>query len=572
MTAFWADWQRKMRLHKARKQAVPPGELFHAPELRIQDGVDYRTPPVVPAGIRAGGMDAVKSYLAEDTTTYRNQFDTPFRTSQDGPVVMPMDDPLAEWDYATRRKVLENCHAAYHRNPLAKRAVELTQQFAVGKGHTVTAQNKDVQAVLDEFRADPENNVFGYDRSFMRDIQIDGELFIRFFEEEASGKVVIVPLAPWNIQNIRTEPGFFRRVKSYNLHYTITNVNDNRAEIETIDLEIPPQEILHVAVNAHSYELRGRPTLFVILPWLYAYKDWLEDRYRQNKWRGALLWWVKVTGSLPGMIAQKLAQWKKPPTPGSAYVSSDKEEVSVLSNPIAANDASEDGRQIKLMSVVGMGLAEYMLGDGQNANMATATVQQLPSLAGFIDMQQLMQEQVWTPIYKRVIARAIASGRLPAEVEVQDSDGDPLHEKGEAPELPEPDPETGMMGEKPEPQEGPVKMIDTLCSFTVEYPELQSDDPKTVSEALTLDLSGGLVSKETARGVKGYDSAHEVKLIKQEQEEERDNPNVQTPDKLGLKWDAQRGEWMNPDTMQPPVQTAKPEQDTETDANPAPAV
>ena len=514
--AIWSSWQRKVKLYQARQRSVPVSELHRAPELRIEDGVDYRTPPVVPAGIRTGGAAAVKAFLESDTTTYRNQFDTPHRTSQDGPVTMPLDDPLAEWDYSTRRAVLENCHAAYHRNPLAKRAVDLTRQFAVGKGHTVTAQNKDVQAVLDEFRADLENNVFGYDRSLLQDLQVDGELFIRYFVDKASGKVVIVPIAPWNIQNIRTEPGFFRRVISYNLYYTITNVNDNQTTTETIDLKIPPTEMLHVAINAHSYELRGRPDIFAALPWLYAYKDWLEDRYRQNKWRGALLWWVKIAGSVPGVIAQKLAQWKKPPTPGSAYVSSDKEEVSVLSNPVAANDATEDGKSIKNMTVVAFGLADYMLGTGSDTNLATATAQALPSLWKFIDAQQFMQEQVWTPIYKRVIREAVNAGRLPEMVEVQDSDGEPLHEPGKAPKV---DDDTGEM---PERREGPVKTVDACECFKVEYPELQSDDPKTVSEALVLDMSGGIVSKETASCMKGYDYHLEQKRIAQEEESDRD--------------------------------------------------
>ena len=27
-----------------------------------------------------------------------------------------------------------------------------------------------------------------------------------------------------------------------------------------------------------------------VLPWLKAYWDWMEDRARQNHWRGSLLW------------------------------------------------------------------------------------------------------------------------------------------------------------------------------------------------------------------------------------------------------------------------------------------
>jgi hypothetical protein len=518
---WWQRRKRDYRLWQSRQQSAISELIQNSSQPCIVDGVDYRQPPIVPGPVRAQGATAVKNHLTESREYYQGQFDPPNRSSASNPVTMPLDDPLAEWDYNTRRAVLENCHAAYHRNPLAKRAVDVTRQFAVGKGHTVTAQNQDVQAIIDEFRANPENNILGYDRGFVQDLQIDGELFIRFFNG-ANGQVVIVPIPPWHIPEICCAPGFFRRILHYHLSYTWTNPNDNQGEILPIDEEIAPADMLHVAINNHTYELRGRPDLFVILPWLKAYHDWIEDRYRQNKWRGALLWWVKVAGAAPGAIAQKVTQWKKPPTPGSAYVSSDKEEVQALTNPVAANDASEDGRQIKLMVAVGVGLPEFMLSDGQNSNLASATAQQMPALWKFVDAQQLMQEQVWEPVYRRVIQAAIDAGRLPEMVIVQDADGDPV--EGQT----------------------PIKAVE--C-FKVEYPELQSDDPKTVSEALAIDLSGGLVSRETARGLKGYDHLQETKRIQKEAEEDRDNPTVRTPEKEGLVWNSNTQQWENPDTQ-----------------------
>jgi hypothetical protein len=413
------------------------------------------------------------------------------------PVMMPLDDPLAEWDFSTRRAVLENCHAAYHRNPVAKRAVDITRQFAVGKGHTVTAQNAQVQAVIDEFRANPENNITGYDRTFIQDLQIDGEVFVRFFTEDETGDVVIVPIPPWHVREIKTAPGFFRRLTGCELEYSSGG--------SWVQESVPAGEMLHVAINNHSYELRGRPDLFVILPWLKAYKDWIEDRARQNKWRGALLWWVKIAGAAPGVIAQKVAQWKKPPTPGSAYVSTDKEEVQALANPVASSDASEDGRQIRLMSVIGMGLAEYMLGDGENANRATATAQQLPALWKFTDAQELLKEQVWTPIYRRVLRAAVEAGRLPVQVAVEDVDGEPVIRAGQA------------------------ALVETEHAFAVEYYDLQAGDPKTVAEALEIDLRGGLVSRETARGKRGYDPAVEAKRIARERPDETPNLTPRPP-------------------------------------------
>jgi len=493
----------KRYLIKALREEDSEGLFVHSANYSIESDLYYTRPLMIPFSVQQAGAEQLNKYITEATKYYRGQFDDPYRTSMDLPVSMPIEDPLEEWDYSTRRNVLTNCHAAYHRNPVAKRAVDVTQQFAVGKGHTVTAQNAKVQAVIDDFRANPDNAIQHYERTLLRDLQIDGELIIRYFQQ--AGQTVIVPLPPWHITEIETEAGFFRRATRFHLEYGAFNVNAvSQMGHKVVDEWIPADQLLHVPINNHSYELRGRPDLYVILPWLKAYKDWLEDRVRQNKWRGALLWWVKIAGAAAGTVAAKVQQWKRPPTPGSAYVSSDKEEVTALTNSVGAPDVSEDGRQIRMMCATGIGLAEYFLGDGENANLATATAQQLPALWKFTDAQEIMREQVWTPIYKRVLQNAIDAGELPAEVRVEDSDGDPVMLVSE----------DGSESEQ---------FMPALDAFEVAYYELQADDPKTMAEAISLDITNELVSKETARGQRGYDHAMEQKRLQKEKAEHRDD-------------------------------------------------
>lgn len=484
--------KRRALLREGSKASVIQSDVW-----RLLDGVDYRLPYIVPGEVASQGDKVVQAYLLETNQTYRDQFDTNRSAQYDGPVQMPTEDPLCEWNMDTRKAVLTNCHAAYHRNPLAKRAVDLTRQFAIGKGFNLTFQNLDVKKVVEEFMNDPENNVKEYEKTFLQDLQIDGELFIRFFKGE-NGATVISPLPPWWITEIDTDPEFFRRVKAYHVRINYNNPSVSIANTPPPeDKTIEAADMLHVAINRHSYELRGRPDLFVILPWLRAYKEWMEDRVRQNKWRGALLWWVKILKATSGVIAAKVTQYRKPPSPGSIVVTSENEEWTALTNPVGAGDVSEDGRQIKLNVAVGVGLPEYMLSDGENANLASATAQQLPALWKFVDAQEIMKEMVWTPILKRVIQNAVAAGTLAEMVDAQDSDGDPL----------------------PDAKEKTIKAEE---AFAVEYHDLQSDDPKTVAEALTMDLSNGLVSKQTATTKRGYDPVQEKKLRDKEKQEARD--------------------------------------------------
>ena len=81
--------------------------------------------------------------------------------------------------------------------------------------------------------------------------------------------------------------------------------------------DVPADEIQIVGINHNAYELRGRPELMDMLPWLKSYKDWLENRARQNHWRSTLVWWVSIATSIPSILAGKAAQYMKPPTPFS---------------------------------------------------------------------------------------------------------------------------------------------------------------------------------------------------------------------------------------------------------------
>src|SRR5205814_2123140 len=58
-----------------------------------------------------------------------------------------------------------------------------------------------------------------------------------------------------------------------------------------------PSECMQFAINKVSNAKRGKSDLATLLPWLRRYKDWLTDRVRINKYKGAFLWTIKLTGA-----------------------------------------------------------------------------------------------------------------------------------------------------------------------------------------------------------------------------------------------------------------------------------
>lgn len=467
------------RLQHRAANALLKGVMYsHQAPRGVADGASYAQPIPVPRRIRELAPEQQQAWLMESARqSLWFQFDTKQRTSADNPVNMPNEDPLEEWDSTTRQAVLENCHIAYDRNPIAKAGVDYTTSFVVGTGMAITYQNDQVREVLEAFIESDDNPVRELEKTLCADLQIDGELFLRFFEK--SGVVTMVPLRPWECVDIETDPGFTRRVK----HYVF--------KIDGKDEKIPADEILHVTINRRSYHQRGKPELYVILPWLRAFKEWLEDRARQNYWRGALVWHVSVDSNSPAAIANVAARYAKPITPGSVSVESSKVSVEPLTNTVGAGDVSQDGRQIKLMNAVGLRLPEYFLADGENATLASTSNQELPALTKFEDFQQIMVDRVWVKVFKRVVQAAIDANTLPDTVEVEDSLGNSTGEQ-----------------------------VDTLDAFAAAYAPLKQDDPKTIAEALMMYHGADVLSTQTVTEEAGYDFEIEQERINEERETE----------------------------------------------------
>jgi len=460
-------------------EAVPPGTLYQAAPRGIRNGADYAQPIIIPRSVTRAGADAVATFVeSTNRDSFKFQFDTPQRSSADLPVVPVTEDPLEEWDAITREDVVSNCHTAYDRDPIAKAAVDLTTSFVVGDGMNLNYKNDRVEEVLEAFIDSDDTPVRTYERDLLRDLQIDGELMLRFYAE--AGETVMVPLRPWEIAEIEVRDGFIRRPERYLYRH------EGREEW------IPADEVLHVAINRRSYELRGKPDLYVMLPWLRAYKEWLEDRARQNYWRGALLFHVQVDTASAATLSAVAARYATPPTPGSVAVTSAKEAITPITNSVAAGEVAEDGRQIKLMAAVGKKLPEYMLSDGENANLASTNNQELPVLTQFAEYQRVMSNDVWARVFRRVLQAAIDAGVLPAEVPQQDSEGNATGE-----------------------------MVDTLHAFEVQYEPLTQDDPLNIAQKLQVAFDNEWVSAQTAATELGYDYQIEQRQINDEREADR---------------------------------------------------
>jgi hypothetical protein len=328
---------------------------------------------------------------------------------------------------STYLELHNQCYEAYNANPLASAVIEITTSFVLGKGVMVAASEAAVQDVLMDFWHDFDNHMDTRVYALCTELSLYGEQFIRFFVSPYDGRVKIRQIDPSLIDQIETDPQdietalrFHRRPIGPSATLPgdpapVTPADQHNFEGEWLQAG---KEVAHFAINKVFNAKRGKSDLATLLPWLRRYKDWLTDRVRINKYKGAFLWDVQLTGADRKAIERKKAEYSYPPEPGSVIIHNEAEQWSAVRPEINANEAAEDGRAIKLMIAVGAQLPEHYLSDGNYGNRATAAEMGLPTFLKFQRRQFVMRAMLRT-ILDRVLSEARKAGRLAADIDTQ---------------------------------------------------------------------------------------------------------------------------------------------------------
>lgn len=268
---------------------------------------------------------------------------------------------------------------AYRANPMAFRIVELTADHVVGKGIRLKASDRDLQRWLDAWWSHPENRMATRTYDLCRDLSITGELFVTFHPDSLAGTTYIRTLPAPNVDEIRTDPEDLERELAY--HET-----GHAGDLE--GRWWPADRCAHYAVNRLAGCVRGQSDLCTILPWLRRYKDWLTDRVRINRFKGAFLWWVKLSGADRATVERKRSELSQPPSPGSVIVTNEAEEWSAVQPAIDAQAVEPDGRAMRIMLAAGAGVPLHFLAEPEDTNRATAAEMNGPTLRHFENRQR----------------------------------------------------------------------------------------------------------------------------------------------------------------------------------------
>ena len=325
------------------------------------------------------------------------------------------------------RQLLLDAYEAYCTNPLAYAVIEQGTNFVLGGGVRATAADARVQRAIDRFWHDPENRLDLRVYAIQTELSLFGEQFLRAFTDPATGRVVIRQLDPLAIEAIETDPDDIERPRRYlyrppherSVHASGGAASEARGVgASTLDGEwIPAAEVDHFAINRVSNARRGRSDLAPILPWLIRYKEWLLDRVRINRSKGAFLYDVTVTGGRRDDLERLRREYEAyPPEPGSILFHNEVESWRAVQPNIGADDVRDDGRALRLMIATGAGVPEHYLSEGGNANRATASEMGLPAIKRFQRRQEYLRGLL-TRVIRRALDAQVAAGRLSARAD-----------------------------------------------------------------------------------------------------------------------------------------------------------
>ncbi|MGB8252152.1 MAG: hypothetical protein WCF08_02980 [Anaerolineaceae bacterium] len=328
-----------------------------------------------------------------------------------------------------REEVLHQCLEAWRVNPLARRVVALTTQFAVGSGVSLNCAHPATQTFLQNWWNHRLNQMPLRLVEWCDELTRSGELFI-LVSTGSDGMSYLRAIPALAIAEIKTAENDSAQETAFiekdSLYGTLGELREGRVWQAYDPAGDAPGEggsfapvMLHYAVNRPAGALHGESDLAPVLKWLGRYTQWLEDRARLNRFRQTFLFQVKARyASEAERAARQAALNTSPPSPGSILVTDESENWSVLAPELDGFEASQDGMALKKMIAAGMALPLHFLAEPESSTRTTAESAGLAVFKHLEQRQQLLHAVIRELAGIAIRRRALVDRRVKADAEV----------------------------------------------------------------------------------------------------------------------------------------------------------
>lgn len=291
-------------------------------------------------------------------------------------------------------------------NPMAHRIIEMMTDFVVGAdGIDIEAGSDAVQEVIDEFWTDPRTQWDLRNRDLVRDMSIYGEIGLRKFVNDDSGKMRLGVIDVARIADVLPDPDDMLIDKTLRL-----SARMGLGQVDDVDLIVYDDlsdpgnpvwagDAFYFAINRVIGQHRGNPDLFALADYVDGYDQLLFNAMERTGLINAFVYDVTLDGADDAGIEKWQRKYPVAPAPGTVRVHNDHEHWATVSPTLGNQDVVTIGREVKNMGLGGAGLPEAWFADGDAANRATLQAQGDPTYR----MLQSRQKYV-RAMFERMIA------------------------------------------------------------------------------------------------------------------------------------------------------------------------
>lgn len=337
----------------------------------------------------------------------------------------------------THTRVLQLAYYLYRSNPLARRIVEVTKDFVVGDGFTISSPVPEVDTVLKAHWVDPVNNWPQRLHQCVLELSLYGELFLPVFVNEVSGHVRLGVIDPLEVTQVVTDPE--NRQLPIGL---VVSRGAKKAKYQIILVETPDGSVVsdrgrimreqqfidgqafYCAVNKVSTATRGGSDLECLIDLLDHFDRLHFDVADRVAFLNAFVWDVTLEGADSNKVNEWLKNHSAPPKPGTVRAHNEREKWSPVSPDLKSNEVHELVRMVKSYILAGAGIPEHWISEGMDITRATAAESHGPVIKRLQVRQDYVIHAV-EAILTYQVQRAIepVSGRLGPLAALSDGKG-----------------------------------------------------------------------------------------------------------------------------------------------------
>lgn len=298
---------------------------------------------------------------------------------------------------------------AWRKNFTVRRIVTLTRSYVVAGGIAVGSRHRDVDRFCKLFWEHPQNRMSTRLGQICDELTRAGEVFVTLHTNAADGMSYVRLMPASEIDQVITAANDYETETGY--HQSGLPGATWAAATETAIADITNPVMLHFAVNKPAGATRGESDLTPILKWALRYSNWLEDRIRLNRIRTRQgLLEIKITEDT--QVESKRQQLlKADPLESGIYVHGSGEDLTFNELRLDAQDASNDGQNIRLAIACGSNLALHYMGEGESTNYASAKEMGEPTSRFFGERQDQLRTMLIELVTVAFRRFAAATGR-----------------------------------------------------------------------------------------------------------------------------------------------------------------